>query len=62
LLVFAAGTAISMGVVSAGFGWMLGRRPLRERFRLAVVPLGVAGLGFGGLYAVAAWLPLAGTG
>jgi ABC-type nickel/cobalt efflux system permease component RcnA len=57
LLVFAAGAAISMGVLSAGFGWMLGRRPVRERFRLAVVPLGMAGLGFGGLYAVGAWLP-----
>jgi ABC-type nickel/cobalt efflux system permease component RcnA len=57
LLVFAAGTAVSMGVLSAGFGWVLGRRPLRQRFRLAVVPLGVAGVAFGGLYAVAAWLP-----
>jgi ABC-type nickel/cobalt efflux system permease component RcnA len=57
LVVFAAGTAASMGMLSAGFGWMLARRPVRERFRLAVVPLGVVGLGFGGLYAVAAWLP-----
>jgi ABC-type nickel/cobalt efflux system permease component RcnA len=57
LLVFAAGTAVSMGILSACFGWMLGRRPLRQRFRLAVVPLGVAGLGFGCVYALAAWLP-----
>ncbi len=57
LLVFATGTAISMGVLSASFGWMLSRRPLRQRFRLAVVPLGIVGLAFGGLYAVAAWLP-----
>lgn len=57
LLVFATGTAISMGVLSASFGWLLSRGPLRRRFRLAVVPLGVVGLCFGGLYAVAAWLP-----
>ena len=57
LLVFAAGTAISMGVLSASLGWLLSRRPLRQRFRLAVVPLGVAGLAFGGIYAAAAWLP-----
>jgi ABC-type nickel/cobalt efflux system permease component RcnA len=57
LFVFAAGTAVSMGALSATFGWMVGRRPVRERFRLAVVPLGVAGLGFGSLYAAAAWLP-----
>jgi ABC-type nickel/cobalt efflux system permease component RcnA len=57
LLVFAAGTAISMGVLSASFGWLLSRRPLRQRFRLAVVPLGLAGLAFGGIYAAAAWLP-----
>jgi ABC-type nickel/cobalt efflux system permease component RcnA len=57
LLIFAAGTAVSMGVLSASFGWLLSRRPLRQRFRLAVVPLGLVGLAFGGLYAIAAWLP-----
>ena len=57
LLVFAIGTAVSMGALSAGFGWLLGRRPLRQRFRLAVVPLGLAGLAFGGFYAFGAWLP-----
>jgi ABC-type nickel/cobalt efflux system permease component RcnA len=57
LLVFAAGTAISMGILSASFGWLLSRGPLRQRFRLAVVPLGVAGLAFGALYGVTAWLP-----
>ena len=56
-LVFAIGTAVSMGALSAGFGWLLGRRPLRQRFRLAVVPLGLAGLAFGGFYAFGAWLP-----
>jgi ABC-type nickel/cobalt efflux system permease component RcnA len=57
LLVFAAGTAVSMGGLSASFGWLLSRGPLRQRFRFAVVPLSVVGLAFGGLYAVAAWLP-----
>jgi hypothetical protein len=57
LMIFAAGTAVSMGVLSASFGWLLSRRPLRQRFRLAVVPLGLVGLAFGGLYAAAAWLP-----
>ena len=57
LLIFAGGTAVSMGALSATFGWLLGRGPLQRRFRLAVVPLGVFGLAFGGLYAVAAWVP-----
>jgi ABC-type nickel/cobalt efflux system permease component RcnA len=57
LLVFAIGTAVSMGLLSAGLGWILGRAPLRRRFRLAVVPLGVVGVAFGVLYAAGAWLP-----
>jgi ABC-type nickel/cobalt efflux system permease component RcnA len=57
LLVFATGTAVSMGVLSASFGWLLARGPLRRRFPLAAVPLGIVGLAFGGLYAVAAWIP-----
>lgn len=57
LLIFAWGTAVSMGVLSATFGWLLGRRPVRQHFRVAVVPLAGAGLAFGSLYAAAAWLP-----
>jgi ABC-type nickel/cobalt efflux system permease component RcnA len=57
LLIFATGTAISMGALSASFGWLLSRGPLQQRFRLAAVPLGFVGLAFGGLYALAAWLP-----
>jgi ABC-type nickel/cobalt efflux system permease component RcnA len=57
LLVFAAATAVSMGALSASFGWLLSRPVLQRRFRFAVVPLGVVGLTFGALYAVAAWLP-----
>ena len=57
LVIFAAGTAVSMGVLTATLGWALGRAPVRRRFQLAVLPLAIAGLAFGGLYAVAAWLP-----
>ena len=57
LLIFAAGTAVSMSLLSGAWGWLLGTRAVRERFRFAVVPLGVFGLLFGLLYAVGAWLP-----
>lgn len=52
-----AGTAVSMAILSGAFGWTLGRPALRDRFELAALPLGVAGLGFGALYAASAWLP-----
>ena len=57
LLIFAAGTAVSMGALSATFGWLLSRPALQRRFHVAVVPLGLVGLTFGALYAVAAWVP-----
>jgi ABC-type nickel/cobalt efflux system permease component RcnA len=57
LVIFAAGTAVSMGVLSGAWGWLLGTRPVRRRFRLAVLPLGLFGLVFGILYATAAWVP-----
>lgn len=57
LVIFAAGTALSMSALSGAWGWLLGRRAVRRRFRFAVLPLGVFGLLFGLLYAVAAWLP-----
>ncbi|MGZ4389315.1 MAG: hypothetical protein ACXVZL_08035 [Gaiellaceae bacterium] len=56
LVVFASGTAVSMAVLSGGFGWLLGTRPLRHGFRVAVLPLGLASLAFGILYAGAAWV------
>lgn len=56
LVVFASGTAISMAVVSCAFGWLLGTRPLRRGLRVAVLPLGLASLAFGVLYAGAAWV------
>jgi ABC-type nickel/cobalt efflux system permease component RcnA len=57
LLIFASGTAVSMAALSGAFGWLLTTPPLRRRFRLAVLPLGVFGLAFGLLYAGAAWVP-----
>lgn len=55
LVVFAAGTAVSMAVLSGGFGWLLETRPLRRGLRIAVLPLGLASLAFGAAYAGAAW-------
>lgn len=56
LVVFASGTAVSMAALSGGFGWLLGTRPLRHGLRVAVLPLGLASLAFGVLYAGAAWV------
>ena len=56
LLVFAAGTAVSMSVLSGVWGWLLGARPVRARFRVAVLPLGLFGLAFGVLCAGATWV------
>jgi ABC-type nickel/cobalt efflux system permease component RcnA len=56
LVVFASGTAVSMAALSGGFGWLLGTRPLRRGLRVAVLPLGLASLAFGALYAGAAWV------
>ena len=57
LLIFAAGTAVSMSVLSGVWGWLLGTRAVRRRFRLAMLPLALFGLLFGLLYAAAAWIP-----
>jgi hypothetical protein len=55
LAVFALGTAVSMAVLSFGFGYALGRGPLLERVRVAVPLFGMAGLLFGAWYALAAF-------
>ncbi|MFL6010434.1 MAG: hypothetical protein ACJ734_01445 [Gaiellaceae bacterium] len=55
LVIFAAGTAVSMCLLSGAWGWLLGARAVRRRLQLAVVPLGVFALLFGMLYAAAAW-------
>jgi ABC-type nickel/cobalt efflux system permease component RcnA len=57
LAIFASATALSMSFLSAAWGWLLGTPPVRRRFRLAVLPLGLFGLAFGLLYASAAWMP-----
>jgi hypothetical protein len=53
LVVLAAGTAVSMGAMSWGFGRMLARRPLRQRLRIAVPAFGVGGVLFGAWYGLA---------
>ena len=54
LLLFAAGTAISMGLVSSGVGLLFGG-PARARAFQRLIPLvGLGGLGFGAWYAAEA--------
>jgi ABC-type nickel/cobalt efflux system permease component RcnA len=55
LVVLAAGTAVSMGAMSWGFGRMLASRALRQRLRLAVPAFGVGGVLFGAWYGLAAF-------
>ena len=54
LTVLAAGTALSMATVSAGFGYALARGPLAGRFELAAPALGMLSLLFGVWYGLAA--------
>jgi high-affinity nickel permease len=55
LLVFAAGTAVSMAALSAAFGRILTAAPVRTRLRAAIPALGTFGLLFGAWYALSAW-------
>lgn len=54
LLVFAAGTAVSMGLASAAFAHGVTRRPVQKRMEGLVPALGTASLLFGGWYVLAA--------
>jgi cytochrome c biogenesis protein CcdA len=54
LAVFAAGTALSMALLSWAFGHALASRPLRHTMRRAVPGFGTAGLLFGTWYALGA--------
>jgi cytochrome c biogenesis protein CcdA len=54
LVVFAAGTAASMGLVSAAFGHALARGPLLARMTAAIPVLGALSLLFGAWYALGA--------
>jgi hypothetical protein len=54
LLIFAAFTAISMGVASSLFGRVLTQRRATRRFSIAAPALGVFNLAFGAWYALGA--------
>lgn len=55
LLLLAFFTAVSMAVVTAGFGLTLSTRPVRNASTAIVPALGVASFAFGLWYAAAAW-------
>jgi cytochrome c biogenesis protein CcdA len=55
LLVFAAGTALSMALVSTAFGYALARGMVRRRLAGLVPVLGTASLLFGAWYSVGSW-------
>ena len=55
LLVLAIFTAVSMTVVTVGFGLTLTARPVAAASNTAIPALGALGLAFGTWYAAAAW-------
>jgi high-affinity nickel permease len=55
LVVLAIFTAVSMTIVTAGFGLTLSARPVAAVFTTAAPALALASLGFGVWYAAAAW-------
>jgi high-affinity nickel permease len=59
LLVLALFTAVSMTVVTSGFGWTLSARPVAAAVTASVPAIGLASLAFGAWYAAAAWSLLA---
>jgi cytochrome c biogenesis protein CcdA len=54
LLLFAAGTAVSMALVSSAFGYVLARGPVARRVGPLMPAVGVASLAFGVWYAAGA--------
>lgn len=54
LLIFAAGTAISMAALSTAFGFAIAGGPIARRFERVAPVLGVAGVAFGAWYALGA--------
>ncbi len=54
LLLFAAGTALSMAMLSAGFGWIIARGPIARHMDRAAPGLGVVSLAFGVYYTLGA--------
>jgi hypothetical protein len=55
LLLLAVFTAVSMAVVTVGFGFTLSSRPVAAASNVVVPALGLASLAFGLWYAAAAW-------
>jgi ABC-type nickel/cobalt efflux system permease component RcnA len=55
LLVLALFTAVSMTVVTSGFGWTLSLRPVAGAVTASIPAIGLASLAFGLWYAAAAW-------
>jgi hypothetical protein len=55
LVVFAAGTAVSMALLSAVFGRLLTAAPVRRRLATAIPALGTVGVAFGAWYALSAY-------
>ena len=54
LLLFAAGTAVSMALLSTAFGLAISGRPVARNFGRLAPALGVMGMAFGGWYALGA--------
>lgn len=54
LLLFAAGTAVSMAVLSTAFGFFIAGGPVRRHFDVVAPVLGVASMAFGAWYALGA--------
>jgi high-affinity nickel permease len=55
LLVLALFTAVSMTLVTSGFGWTLSARPVARALSQSIPAVGLASLSFGVWYAAAAW-------
>jgi hypothetical protein len=54
LVLLAAFTAVSMTILSTGFGYTLGSRPVRGAFNRVAPALGLASLAFGIWYGLSA--------
>ena len=55
LVVLALFTAVSMTVVTSGYGWTLSLRPVASAVTASIPAIGVVSLAFGLWYAAAAW-------
>lgn len=55
LLVLAVFTAVSMTIVTSGFGWTLSLQPVTSLVAASIPALGLASLAFGLWYSAAAW-------